>query len=48
MCKRTLWRLRWKLFRIWCKEVYMKYVKILILAIVEIIVELYNKKDTRG
>lgn len=42
--RKTVWRLRWRLFRIRCAEVYMRYVKILILAIVEIIAELYNSK----
>lgn len=45
---RTVWRLRMKLFKIKCKEVYMKYVKILIWAVIEIIAELYNKKTGKG
>ncbi|MBQ3591953.1 MAG: hypothetical protein II979_08410 [Clostridia bacterium] len=47
-CRNTVWKLRWKLFKIRCAEVYMRYVKILILAIVEIIAELYNSKNGKG
>lgn len=46
--KATVWKLRWKLFKIRCAEVYMKYVKIVIWAIIEIIAELYNKKIGKG
>jgi len=35
-------KLRWELFRIKWKEFYVKYVRILLLAIIEIIAELYN------
>ena len=47
-CRLTVWRLRWKLFRIKCKEFYVKYLKILLWAIAEIIAELFlakNRKD---
>ena len=43
----TVWKLRGKLFKIRFREVYMKYIKILVLAIVEIIAELYNNKNER-
>jgi len=46
--RRTVWKLRWKLFKIRCTEVYMKYIKIMVWAIVEIIAELYNKKSGKG
>lgn len=46
-CRLTVWRLRWRLLKIHCKEIYMKYMKILILAIVEIIAELYNSRNDR-
>ena len=42
---RTVWRLRWKLFRIRCKEVYMRYIKILLLAVLEVIAEIYNDRN---
>lgn len=47
-CKETVWNLRWKLFRIRCKEIYMKYVKVILWAIIEIIVDLYNSKYKKG
>ncbi len=43
----TVWKLRWKLFKIHCKEVYMRYIKILILAVLEVIAEIYNDRNGR-
>ena len=36
--------LRWELFKLKGREVYMRYIKILLMAIVEVISELYNNK----
>ncbi|MBQ8187163.1 MAG: hypothetical protein IJ037_09895 [Clostridia bacterium] len=47
-CRKTVLTLRWKLLKIRLKEIYMKYVKIIIWAIIEIIAELYNKKSGKG
>ena len=43
----TVWRLRWRLIKIRCKEVYMRYIKILILAVLEVIAEIYNDRNGR-
>ncbi len=45
---RKVWELRWKLFKMKYGEVAMQYMKILIMAIVEIIAELYNSKNGKG
>ena len=47
-CRDTIWKLRLKLFKIKIKEVWMRYIKILIWAIIEIIAELYNKRNGKG
>ena len=47
-CSRTVWKLRLKLLKIKIKEVYVRYIKILLWAIIEIIGELYNNKKGKG
>ena len=44
---RTVWKLRWRLIKIRCKEVYMRYIKILILAVLEVIAVIYNDRNGR-
>ena len=44
---KVVWKLRWKLFKIRCREVYMRYIKILLLAVIEVIAELWNSKNKK-
>ena len=41
------WRLRFKLLKMKWRMFYMRYVKIIILAIVEVIAELYSKRGQK-
>ena len=43
-----LWRLRFKLLKITWRLIYMKYIRIFLIALLEIIGELYtSRKDKR-
>ena len=44
---KRLWKLRVKLWKIKGKEFYMKYARILALALIEIVAELYNSSRER-
>lgn len=37
-------KMRWELFKLKGRDMYMRYIKILLMAIVEVISELYNDK----
>ena len=45
--KNRTWRLWLKIIYLKWRMFYMRYLKILILAIVEIIVDLYNRKEKK-
>lgn len=47
-CRQIDWKLRLKLLKVKIKEVYVRYIKILLWAIIEIIGELYNNKKGKG
>ncbi len=41
------WKLRFKLLKMKWRMFYMRYIKIIILAIVEVIAELYSKRGQK-
>ena len=45
--KKKYWRLHAKLLKLKGKIFYMKYARILVLALIEIIAEMYNSKHDR-
>ena len=46
--KEKLWRLRFKLFKVTWRLMYMKYIRIFLIALLDIIGELYTSKKDKG